>query len=324
MNNLHSKHVLVTGAAGFIGANLVRELLQHGATVHALVRPGTKLWRIADIIPSLNLHIVDLTNRADLQRAVNQIKPEIVFHLAVPSGYPSQPQARVDMLQTSVLGTANLLEAITPIDFHRFVHFGSSLEYGPRNKPLKESDRLEPLTFRGVAKAAATLLCQQFARANRRPVVVLRPFLVYGYWESPARLIPTAIRVALRNEEIDLTAPGYRRDFIFVKDVVESCLLAVQAERVAGEIINVGSGQQRSNEEVVEMVQAVSGQKVRVRVGAYPPRPADTPHWVADIRKAKKLLGWEPRHTLRSGLEKTIAWVRQHLDVYDAFMQDNR
>jgi nucleoside-diphosphate-sugar epimerase len=266
---------------------------------------------------------VDLTDREQLQRDVTEIRPDIVFNLAMPGGHPSQGREQEDFLKTSILGTANLLEAVTTMDFQRFVHIGSFLEYGAKNKPLQESDCLEPSTFRGVAKAAATLLCQQIVQANRLPIVVLRPFSVYGYWEAPTRLVPTAIRAALYNQEIALTAPAYRHDWIFVEDMVEVCLLSLQSEEVAGEIINVGSGQQWSNEEVVEMVQAVSGQVVRVRVGDYPARPPDTTYSVADIWKAKRLLGWEPRYSLRSGLGKTVAWFRQHRDVYDAFMRDN-
>lgn len=319
IDDLQHTRVLVTGAAGFVGANLAAELLRRGAEVHALVRAHTNLWRIEEIIPQLTLHHVDLTHSEALQRTVDRVRPELIFHLAAGSRYPSQRQDREETLKTNVLGTANLLEAVAPLDFHRFVHVGSSLEYGARNKPLKESDLLEPTTLSSVAKAAATLLCQQFARANRRPVVALRLFSVYGYWEGPMRLIPTALYAALRNEEIALTAPGYRRDLIFAEDVVEACLRAVQAEEVSGEIINVGSGRQWSNEEVVDMVQAVSGKKLMIRVGAYPARPFDTNYWVADIRKAKKSLGWEPHHSLREGLEKTISWFRRHQDAYHAF-----
>ncbi len=318
MYNLQGSRVLVTGAAGFVGANLVSELVRGGTEVHALVRPRTDLWRIRELIPKLKLLQVDLTDCQELQRTVKRVRPEVIFHLAASGGHPGQQSEREETLRSSILGTANLLEAVTPFNFQRLVHIGSSLEYGVKNEPLKESDRPEPSTFRGAAKAAATLLCQQFAGANRRPVVVLRLFSVYGYWEASTRLVPAAILAALRDQEIALTPPGYRRDFIFVEDVIEACLLALQTEKVLGEIINVGSGEQWSNEEVVDMIQAASGHRVRVQVGAYPPRVSDTHHWVADIRKAKELLGWETRHTLRRGLEKTIAWFRLHQDIYEA------
>ncbi len=321
LGDLRGRRVLVTGAGGFVGANLTRELLQRGADVHALVRPSTRLWRVAEIIPRLTLHLVDLSHREEIEKTVIAARPKVIFHLARDRGDRSK-QDRFETLGLNILGTANLLEATASLDYERFVYTGSLLEYGVRKEPLKESDLLEPLTVYGVTKAAETLLCQQFARAHRRPVVVLRPVTVYGPWEAPTRLVPTAIRAALCNQEITLTVPGYRRDWLFVGDLVEACLLTLQAKNVAGEIINIGSGQQWANEEVVQMVETVSGERVKVRVGEYPPRPFDTSHWVADIRKAKSLLGWEPQHSLRSGLEKTIAWFRLHQDAYERRSRD--
>ncbi len=315
MESLLGKRILVTGAAGFVGANLTRELLRRGADVDALVRPSTHLWRIEEIRPRLTLHLVDITHREQLEKTVNEIQPDIIFNLATYRSSRS-PEDRLMTLQTNVLGTTNLLETTAPLEYERFIHAGGSLEYGPKKKPMKESDYLEPVTLYGAAKAASTLLCQQFARANGLPIVVLRLFSVYGYWESHTRLVPTAVMKAYLNQDMALTLPGYRRDFIFVEDVVEAQLLAVNAQKVSGEIINVGSGQQWSNEEVVEMVQQISGRKINVRVGDYPARPSDTTHWVADNHKAKRLLGWVPKHTLRNGLEKTIAWFRLHQGEY--------
>jgi nucleoside-diphosphate-sugar epimerase len=220
------------------------------------------------------------------------------------------------MLRAVVLGTSNLLEAIGSLAYRRFVHVGSSLEYGPRARPLTETDALRPTTFRGVTKAAAALLCQQAAVSDERPIVVVRPFSVYGYWER-GRLVPTAILSALRGRPMSLTTPGYRRDLVFVEDVVEACLRAGEADDIVGETINVGSGEQWSNEEVVEAVQALSGTRIPLSIGAHAASCSDTGHWVADIRRAKELLGWEPEHTLTQGLEKTIAWFRLNAGLYE-------
>lgn len=319
MDELRGRRVLITGAAGFIGANLVRKLLLNGAEIHALVRESTNLWRITEIVPKLTLHPVDLTDSEKLKRTVNRVRPEIIFHLAAQGVSPLQQNYR-EILRTNVLGTFNLLEATAPLDYQLFVHIGGSSEYGTKNEAMKESDLPEPVTFYGATKAAATILSLQFARGYCRPVVMLRPFSVYGYWESPTRLIPTVIKAVLNKQELALTAPGYKRDFIFAEDVIEACLLTLQAKRIAGEVINIGSGQQWSNEEVVEMVQTLCGRRITVRVGAYPARPSDKACWVADIGKARKLLGWEPRHSIRSGLEKTINWFLLNQDAYDTVM----
>jgi nucleoside-diphosphate-sugar epimerase len=310
--DLRGTRVLISGAAGFLGANLTRELLRQGAAVHAVVRPGSELCRIANIVPDLSLHTVDLLDADALHRVVTLARPVFVIHLAVRREDRS-PSERQATLQANVLGTSNLLESTASLDYRRFVHFGSSLEYGPAAGPLRENTFPRPRTYYGVTKAAATLLCQQAARGGSRPVVVLRPFNVYGPWEAPHRLVPTAIAAALHEGEMALTAPGYRRDWVYVDDVVDACLLALAAEEIAGEVINIGSGRQHGNEDIVGMVEALTGHTIRVRRGEHPPRPWDRPAWVADMAKSKRLLGWEPRHSLREGLARTIAWHQERV-----------
>lgn len=312
MMNLNGKRVLVAGACGFIGANLVRRLISSGAEVHGITRPSTDLWRVKENFPSFQLYRVDLNDAEALMMTVRSIKPEHVFHLASPGGHPSTVKDCQEFLKTNLLGTSNLLEALERVALERLIYLGSSLEYGVRTQPLKETDPLNPSTFRGVAKAAATLLCQKFARATTCSLLVIRPFSVYGYWEAPNRLIPKVIHAVLHNEEIELTVPGYRRDYIFIEDLIDACILAVQMEQLNCEIVNVGSGEQRSNEEVVAEVQQIVGTKITVKMGSYPSSPSDTSYWVADRSYANKLLGWEPRHTLQAGLKKTIDWFRKH------------
>jgi nucleoside-diphosphate-sugar epimerase len=302
--------VLVTGAAGFLGANLVRALLAEGAEVHAVVRPGAGADRLAELGGRIRLWSAELGGDEAIESAVAAARPRFAFHLAARGGHPSDRGTRLAALRTDVLGTAQLLEALAAQGCERVLHVGSSLEYGPRCEPLREAMPLEPTTFRGTGKAAAAIVAQGYARAAGAPVVVLRPFSVYGPWEQPGRLVPTLLRAALGDGRVDLTGPGVRRDLVYVEDVVEACLLACRAPATAlGQAINVGSGRQWSNEEVAAAVEAVTGRRLHV-TGRHPPRPADTAHWVADLERARRLLGWRPRRSLEEGLSRTLAWLR--------------
>jgi len=303
--------VLVTGATGFIGANLTRRLIALGARVHAVVRPGTNLWRLEDVASGLAMHDVNMSDRAGLLAAVQQATPEIVFHLAA-DGAARHDAAAAQLFATNVLGTLNLLEAAATVAYRRFVHIGGSSEYGPREVPLRETDRLEPVTPYGASKAAATLATQQHARAHGRPIVILRPFSVYGAWESPSRLIPTATWAALDGRDLPLTEPGYRRDLVHVDDVVDACVTAAGHDVAPGEIINVGTGCQSSNEEVVGIIERVSGCIIQKRVGEYRARLSDTAHWVADTTKAEQVLGWKASRSLEAGLRDSVAWWTAH------------
>jgi nucleoside-diphosphate-sugar epimerase len=126
--------------------------------------------------------------------------------------------------------------------------------------------------------------------------------------------VPRAIRAAFTGEELPLTGPHLRRDFIFVEDVVDACLRAATNEAARGKVINVGTGVETANEELVEEIERVLGRKVRVEVDAHLVRETDRPHWRADISTAKQLLGWGPRHTLAAGLQRTATWVESLLE----------
>jgi nucleoside-diphosphate-sugar epimerase len=192
------------------------------------------------------------------------------------------------------------------------IHLGSSLEYGPRTTPHRESDPLEPSTFRGRVKARATQLSREFAEKYGREVVTLRPFSVYGPFEPPSRFIPAALRAASRGTTLPLTLPGIRRDFVFVGDVVEACLRAAALEGWRGEALNVGTGREWSNEEVVEAIRASLGVTLEVEVGRYPRRDVDTEHWCADTTLSARTLGWTPPTGLHDGLRLTESWLREH------------
>jgi nucleoside-diphosphate-sugar epimerase len=287
--NLQGRRGLVTGATGFVGANLVRGALACGAEVHVIVRSAARLWRIEELLPRIHVHRADLVDARAVGAAVMTACPHVVFHSAMTGGHPRNQAEREEMLRISVFGTASILEASLSARVARFVHLGSWLEYAPRASPLREDLPADPASFRGVAKAAATLLCRQFSRERGWPLAVL--FSVFGPWETSTRFVPSAIRAALDGGELSLTPPGICRDFVFVDDVVEACLLAAVADIRPAELINLGSGEAHANEEVVALVERASGLAVRVRSSEHPLGPHDGAHCAAEIQRAREILG---------------------------------
>ena len=221
--------VLVTGATGFIGANVVRQLLHLGSDVHITVQSSSDPWRLADVLSHVETHVASLTHGDALHRAFVRARPAVVLHLATPRGRDEAARARI--LEATVTGAIHLLRLAREHDVQRLVVTGSSLEYRPSDAPLTEDAPVDPATVHGAAKAAATVLYRQAALETGVPVSVLRLFHVYGPWESRHRLLPSAIRAALDGTPLPITSGAIARDWVFVADVVDAIVRAVGLDR---------------------------------------------------------------------------------------------
>lgn len=302
---LPRKAILITGGAGFIGASLIRKLIKLNYNVNLVLKESSDLWRVKDILSKIKIYHTDLLNKKKLIEIVKKINPNFIIHLATYTNYGNQTDAE-KMLEVNIKGTMNLLLASKNIDYKLFINTGSSSEYGNKNQPMNEKDCLEPISFYAVTKASASLLCQAFAREYRKPIVTLRPFSVFGPYEEAKRFIPTAIRAITKNESIKLTEGAQRRDFIYIEDVVDAYIKAMsKGKKLSGKILNIGTGKEYANDEVVEKLFKIAGKKVKIKKGAFPKKLWDTSHWVADITMSKKFLDWKPKFTLEQGLKKT-------------------
>jgi nucleoside-diphosphate-sugar epimerase len=308
---------LVTGAAGFVGANLVRRLLLDGHDVHALVRPGGDRWRLAAIAADVQVAEADLRDAGAVASAFAGARPEVVFHLGTRGAYSWQADT-AEILETNVLGTANLLDAFGRGETGALVNTGSSSEYGPKDHGPAESEPLEPRSVYGVAKAAATLLCAAVAQERALPLTTLRLYSVYGPWEEPGRFVPALAEAALRGTLPTLASPSIARDFVWVGDVVEAYLLAASAPGV-GEVYNVGSGRQTTLADAVDAARRALGVSEEPTWGSMADRSWDTDVWVADVSKIERELGWRPGVAFEDGLARTAEWLQHDAAVRERY-----
>jgi nucleoside-diphosphate-sugar epimerase len=301
------ERVLITGGSGFIGACLTRRHVAAGHEVHLALRPQARLWRLRGLEGHYAVQPADLTDAGAVRAAVAASRPEVVYHLAAYGAYPSQKD-RGTILTSNLLGTANLLDALAGHDYRAFVNTGSSSEYGHKDRPMREDDRPDPRTDYGVAKAAATLLCQ--AEAHRgRPVVTVRVFSAFGPWEEPTRLVPYVMGCCLRGEAPRVTAGRQPRDFIYVDDVLDLLEAAAHTPAARGHILHAGTGVQHTVLDMIETIVAVCG-GARPQYGAAPDRPDEPACWVATTAHTTELTGWRPRNDLRAGVERMWTWFR--------------
>lgn len=311
--------ILVTGGAGFVGANLVRRLLENGDIIHLFLSKETNPRRIQKIKEKVIIHDCNLIEREKMNDLIQQIKPEIIYHLATHGAYASQiSEERI--IATNLLGFMNLLNACKTVGFEKFINTGSSSEYGFKGTAMKESDMLEaPYSCYAFTKASATLYAQYLAKKENLPLVTLRLFSVYGDYEEPRRFIPSLIANTLQGHPTPLVSPETARDFIYVEDVINAYLLVSKKSKSLepGEIFNIGSGEQKTIKEVVETVMQVTQSKIPVVWNSFPSRPWDTNNWQADITKIKEKVGWHPQHSLTEGIKKTISWIKKNREYYE-------
>lgn len=289
---------LVTGAGGFVGAHLCARLAADGWDVVGTVRPGGPA-------PS-GMVEVDLTDPSATAEVAEAADPDVAFLLAA-SRAQSTPAERAATLAVNASSGARVVDALGD-RCRAVVQLGSSTEYAEDGEPMDESTPLRPRGFFGATKAAGSMLVAATAGARGLRSAVLRAFQVYGPGDHPHRLVPTVLRAARTGAVLALTGPGMRRDWVHVDDVVEACVRAALADELPpGQVLNIGTGRQTANEELVALVRRVTGRRIEVEPGGHPGCPWDASSWVCDPSLAATLLGWEAAVDLEHGLARCWA-----------------
>lgn len=318
MHTQNKSSVFITGASGFIGANIVRFLLKKNYAVHILNRVPKLPWRLIDLSESLIVHIGDLTEYRSIKSALEKSQPDYIIHLAAYGAYSYQTDME-KIVQVNIEGTVNLLEASKDIPYKCFINTGSSSEYGFKNEPMKEDDYCDPVSYYAATKLSTTHLCKVFAKLNNKPIITFRLFSVYGPYEEPTRFIPVIMTALIKKKPIKITPGIQRRDFIHIDDVTHAYFQGMNLRgQLHGQVFNIGTGAEKSNDEIVDELFNVTGKKTAVLKGAYPSRTWDTTHWVADISKSRDLLKWQPSYTTEHGLKNTFNWFTNNLKYYTA------
>lgn len=310
------RHVtLLTGAAGFIGSHLARELVARGDTVHVIVRPGTLLTRIADISDRVFVHRADLANREATLACVEAIAPERVFHLA--AGTRMSPRPSIEAARTAIGAyiepALNLVEALCalPTPPSVFVRTGTIAEYGRALLPFEESRRARPTTPYGAGMLATTDCLEALTPTLNFPVITARLALVYGPGQDAAFLVPGLVDACLSGRRMTLARPGDRRDLVHVDDVVEALLCVADGAGPDCTIVNVASGTAVPVLSIAQLVVALTGCDPDL-IDARPLVPGEeTEQLCCCPRLARQRFGWEQAIALGDGLRRTIAVERR-------------
>lgn len=317
------KRVLVTGGAGFIGSFLSEALVRAGADVVVFTRYSSRGLGggVGDMDPDLRagMRFVmgDLKDPAGVSAAAAGC--DVIFHLAAHIGIPYSYVHPVDVVQTNVMGTTNVLEAARATGASKLVLFSSSEVYGTAlYSPIDEDHPLQGQSPYSASKIAADQLGLSYHRAFGTPVAICRPFNTYGPRQPARAIIPTIIGQVLRSNELRLGSLHPTRDMLFVEDTVAGALRVAEAEQTVGEVVQLGTGVEISIGDLVLEICGLLGKSPRVIANeADRARPAksEVNRLIASPARAKAMLGWRPRVPLAEGLARTAEWIEANLDA---------
>ncbi len=318
---MRDRTVLVTGAGGFIGSHLAERLVDEGARVRALVHYNASgTWGWLDRSPrAAEMDVVagDLGDRDSVRRAVKGC--EIVFHLGALIAIPYSYDAPASYVRTNVEGTLNVLQAARELGTARVVHTSTSEVYGTaRHVPIDEAHPLQGQSPYSASKIGADKLAEAFHLSFGLPVVTVRPFNTFGPRQSARAVIPTIITQCLTADVVRLGSLTPTRDFNYVADTADGFLRAAEAPAAVGRTVNLGSGREISIGDVARLIARLAGREITIETDAKRLRPdaSEVERLLADNTLAGTLLGWKPRVGLEEGLERTIAWMREHLSRF--------
>jgi UDP-glucose 4-epimerase len=307
---------LVTGGAGFIGSHLVERLLVNGVRVRVLdnFSSGARAnLPFADRYRR-QLEVVrgDIRNLSTVLRAARRAR--VIFHQAAMRSVPRSVKDPLGANENNVSGTLNVLEAARRCRVARVVYASSSSVYGDRpDLPKREDQPVAPLSPYAASKAAGEQYAAIWTRLYGVETVGLRYFNVFGPRQDPkseyAAVIPRFILWAIRGRPLQVHGDGSQsRDFTYIDNVVEANLLAAKAPEAGGETFNVGCGSRVSLLEIIARLEALVGRSLERQ--HTPVRAGDVPHTLADVSKAKRLLGYAPLVDFDEGFRRTVEYFR--------------
>ena len=307
---------LVTGGAGFIGSNIVDELVRRGHQVTVLddLSAG-KESNLADVRGKIDLRIGSITDLADVQSACHGA--DYVIHLAARTSVPRSVQNPVETNHVNIDGTLNVLVAARDAKVRRFVYAASSSAYGETpTLPKTEAMQPNPISPYGITKYVGELYAGVFGRVYGLENVCIRYFNVFGPRQDPTSqysgVLSRFMLAVIEGQPLVVYGDGEQsRDFTFIENIVNETLCACEAKGASGMVFNGGTGARITLNQVLKLLEKATGKKIQAKYD--PPRTGDIRDSQADVSLALKVLGYEPRVHFEEGLQRTWEWYK---DVY--------
>jgi NDP-hexose 4,6-dehydratase len=315
-----NKRVLVTGADGFMGSHLTERLLAEGAKVSIYVRGnstiGTTQYALRNTKHLENKVEAIITGNIaspDSKELVIKNRPEIVFHLAADAYVPNSFEHPIEVMETNVIGTLNMLHAVKESKgIKRIVCTSSSEIYGMTlGGSIDEEHPLYPSSPYAASKVAADRYCYSYFNTYHLPVATIRPFNTYGPRHT-YDVIPKFIELALKGKKLTVHGTGKQsRDFTYADDMIDAFMIMGSHKNAIGKAVNFGTGEAITVNYIAKKIKEISGSQSEIVYTK--DRAAQVPKLLCNYSLAKKLFGWKPKVFIDEGLRRNIEWSRQNL-----------
>ena len=344
------KNILITGGAGFIGSALIRSLVRNSEykviNIDKLTYSGS-LESLKSIKNRKNyiFEKLDICDSINLQRVINDSKPDLVIHLAAESHVDRSIDEPIDFIQTNVIGTFNVLEGVRIYyqslkglkkDNFRFLHVSTDEVYGDlknTNNFFSEETRYDPSSPYSASKASSDHLVRAWHRTYNLPVLITNCSNNYGPYQFPEKLIPHMILTAITLKPLPVYGDGKQiRDWLYVDDHV-SALMIVALQGKIGETYNIGGNNEIKNIEVVQQICSILDELLPINNSEFSSyselityvedRPGHDVRYAIDSSKINKSLGWKPNENFESGIRKTIMWYLKNHAWLKSIQNDN-
>ena len=322
------KTYFITGGAGFIGSSLAEKLLKEGNKVVTIdnfcdfYSPKIKENNIKDLIsnPNFKIYKDDIRNREGVKRIFDENQIDIVMHLAAMAGVRPSIQNPVLYQEVNCLGTQNILEEMRSHNCSNLVMASSSSVYGNcKEVPFREDMIVDfAISPYAATKKANEVMTHVYHNLYDMNVIMLRFFTVYGPKQRPDLAINKFTRLMLEDKEIPMFGDGTTsRDYTYIDDIVDgidrACKYALENKNVY-EILNIGNSSPISLKEMINVIAKTLG--VEPKIKQLPMQPGDVERTYADVSKAKRLIGYEPKTSFEEGINKFVKWYKENIELY--------
>ena len=312
----HLHRVLVTGASGTLGYNVVQHLAQHHPEMKLLILMRKLDDTLFAVNANVSLEQVDMTDHARVTEVVRAFQPNAIIHCAA-SGVRPNKLGYFDFVDLNVSATLHLFRASCEIAGCHFINISTGLVYGSQERPCREGDPVNTLHPYGASKAAADCLLRAGAEQMGRHLTIVRPFSFTGLHDGGDRLFPSLLRAAAEGKPFRMSPGTQLRDFCAVEDVVTAIAMILEdGEQPSRDIFNVGSGLSVSLGRIVHAVARQLHLNVEIELGARPFHPLEPNNLIADISRTESL-GWKPRINLAYAVWQLARSEFPHLLVHE-------